>query len=1031
MTSPSTPPPAAPTFSETSTVQTWMRERLESLGWTYVPPGKVPRDRIDVLVEEWLIDALEVLNPEINGHPERIDEVMPLLRSVVLAAGTDGLVSANETMTVLLRGDHTVNYQGTAPDVYVPLRLIDFDDLSNNTFYVTDEVTYGPPGAGRRYDLVLWVNGIPLVVVETKTPVNATVSWLNAARDLTNVYQVEGPAFFVPNVLMVATEGRDFHYGGVGQGAEDWKQWGDSATPEDLDGFERVQVCVDGLLTPSRVLSMLANFTLFERLEDGAVIKLLARYPQVEAAELMHKRVLSDRARGLVSHYQGSGKTLLMAYLALMLLNDPKVGGPTILVVSDRIDLVEQTARQFRTAGTPRTSLADTKAELRAMLLQDKRGIVLTTIYRFEREDRQVTSAPVLNTRSNIIVLVDEAHRTTEGTFGDDMRAALPNARFFGLTGSPVADRERNTYKLFGDPNDPDFVLHEYTAGRSIADGMTVPIHVETRLVDYHLDKDALDQAFDKMADDESLSEEERDYLSGQAATVKTLVLNPARIRAVCADILDHFETKIAPLGMKAQVVAYDRELVVAYEAELNRLIAERGLPHETKVVMSTGGKNDPAGWAKYGISRSEENAIKRRFRDYRDPLAFVIVTAKFLTGFDAPIEQVMYLDKAMRKQTLFQAITRPNRRFTNPQTKQEKRHGLIVDYVGLGTQIAEALAPKDPTKGGRRDIDVAALVEEFKGRMTMIFSPRFDAVDRSDTGFVALQSAITAIGDKLGRDKFAREFTGIEALWEFLSPDPVLDAYKADYVWLAKVYEAIKPTGVSSDLLWARLGAKTLNLVHGNISKVAVAGTGLEEVVVDPEAIRALKEMVEKGQIDAPGGDKDRDYVNDPLTLDDVLDTIESRIKRRLESSGGHAVYKSLAEQIDKLRSQAMQRSEDSIEFLKKALQVAKTAVEAERLEDAGDLDESAAALLDPNIGALTQIVEEFKPEGTPVIVMDVVSDIDSIVKQVRFTGWRSTQDGDRLVRKELREKVLLKYGLPPTGPLFDNAYAYVAENY
>lgn len=242
-----------------------MRERLESLGWTYVRPDEVPRDRIDVFVDEWLIKALGVLNPEIPGHPERVDEVMPLLRSATLSAATDGLVSANERMTVLLRGDHTVKYVGT--DEHMPLRLIDFVNLGENTFYITDEVTYGPVGKGRRYDLVLWVNGIPLVVIETKTPVKSSVSWLNAARDLTNVYEVEGPAFFAPNVLMVATEGRDFHYGAVGQNAENWQQWGSTATAEDLDGFARVQVSVDGLLSPARVLSMLQSFALFERLE--------------------------------------------------------------------------------------------------------------------------------------------------------------------------------------------------------------------------------------------------------------------------------------------------------------------------------------------------------------------------------------------------------------------------------------------------------------------------------------------------------------------------------------------------------------------------------------------------------------------------------------------------------------------------------------------------------------------------------------------------------------------------------------------
>lgn len=1013
-------------FSESSTVQAWLIERLTSLGWTHVPGKEVPRERTGVLVEEWLIEALESVNSDIYGFPERVDEILPLLRMAVLAAGTEGLVSANEQMTALLRGAHTVKYVGT--EQYVPLRLIDFEDLSNNTFYVSDEVTYGPPGNARRFDVVLWVNGLPLVVIETKTPVNSNVSWLNGAKDLAKVYTVEHPAFFATNVLLAATEGRDFHYGAVGQIAEQWQQWGSTADPYDLDGFERVQRSVDLLLTPARVLSVLRDFTLFERLLGGGVRKLLPRYPQVEAAELIHQRVLSERKQGLIQHYQGTGKTLLMAFAALMLLNDEAVGGPTILVVSDRLDLVEQTTRQFKTAGTPRTVVAETKADLRQMLREDRRGIVLTTIFRFEREDRTQTVAPVLNERDNIIVLVDEAHRTNEGALGDDMRNALPNARFFGLTGTPISDADRNTFKLFGDPDDPGYVLHLYSMERSIADGASVPIHVETRLVDFHLDSQALDQAFEEMATEEALTDEQREFLSGKAAHVKTLLVNPERIRAVCADIVDHFEAKIAPLGMKAQVVAYDRELVVAYEAEIKRLLADRGLAHGVEVVMSVGtSKDEPAEFAQYALTRDEEARIKQHFADADDPLAFLVVTAKLLTGFDAPIEQVMYLDKPLRRHTLFQAITRTNRRFTHPQTGQEKRHGLVVDYIGLGTQIAEALKAADPDRGGKRPTDVDALATEFEARMAAILSPRFDGVDRSDTGFAALQSALQRLAGSEERNRFAREFTGVQTLWEFLSPNEALDAHKDDYSWLAKVYEAVKPTGVSNDLLWARLGAKTLALVHGHIANVHVTGTGLEEVVVDPDAIEAIRDMVKQGQLELPGGE-DRDLVDDPVTLDEVLDTIDARIKRRLESSG-HPIYRTLAEQIERLRQQAMKKAEDSIEFLKKALEVARTAVQAEKLEEEGRLDE-AESLLDPNIGALTQILEQYKPEGTPVIVEDVVRDIDTIVKQVRFTGWNSNQDGDRLVRKELRG-VLRRYGLPLTGPLFDNAYAYVSENY
>lgn len=441
-------------FSESSTVQKWLVDRLTAMGWSHMPGKQLMRANTEVLVEHTLVPSLKILNSEIHKAPDRIDEVLPLIRMTTLAAASEGLIAANERMVTLLRGHHTVKYVGT--EKYVPLRLIDFEDSSNNTYVVSDEVTFGPPGHERRFDLVLWVNGIPLVVVETKTPVKASVSWLNGARDLANLYTVEHPEFFAPNVLMAATEGRAFHYGAVGQKAENWLMWGSTADPYDLDGFERVNRSVDLLLTPARVLSVLRDFTLFEQAPGGLTRKLIPRYPQVEGAELIHQRVLSGGRQGLIWHYQGTGKTLLMAFAALLLLNDPAVGGPTVLVVLDRLDLIEQVERQFKTAGLPRVTTAETKQDLRRILREDQRGIVLTTIFRFE-------DAGLLNNRDNIVVLVDEAHRTTEGSLGDDMRKALPRARFFGLTGTPISDKERNTFKLFGDPGEalrPDRGLH-------------------------------------------------------------------------------------------------------------------------------------------------------------------------------------------------------------------------------------------------------------------------------------------------------------------------------------------------------------------------------------------------------------------------------------------------------------------------------------------------------------------------------------------------------------------------------------------
>jgi type I restriction enzyme R subunit len=1003
-------------FSESSTVQAWLVDRLVSLGWEHVRGDELPRATTDVVVEEWLIEALEVLNPGLEGTPERVGEILPLVRSTVLSAATDGLLAANERMTTLLRGQAFVKFVGETD--HTPIRVIDFKDLSQNSLVVAEEVTFGTPGNARRFDIVLFVNGFPLVVLETKTPVKSNVSWLNAARDIANVYEPERPTFFAPNVLCVATEGRELHYGAVGQPAESWLMWGSTADPYDLSGFERVKRSVDLLLTPGRVLSILQDFTLFEQVPGGGVRKLIPRYPQVEAAEAIVGRVLEGGRQGLVWHYQGTGKSLLMAFAALMLLNDEAVGGPTVLVVLDRLDLIEQIERQFKTAGLPRVTTATSKDDLRRILKDDRRGIVLTTIFRFE-------GAGELNTRDNIIVFVDEAHRTQEGNLGDYMRAALPNARFFGLTGTPISDKERNTFKLFGDPNDPGYVLNTYSMERSIADGASVPVHVESRLVDFHLDRTALDEAFDAMATEEGLTDEEREFLAGKAGHIKTILTDPDRIEAVCEDILNHFQHKVAPTGMKAQVVAFDRELVIAYENTLNRLIRDRGLPYETAVVMTVGtSKDEPAAWQTYSLDRAQEAHVKARFNDPDDPLAFIIVTAKLLTGFDAPIEQVQYLDKPLRRHTLFQAITRTNRRFTHPASGQDKTHGLIVDYIGLGNQIAQALKAADPEAGGKRPIQTDALAEEFTARLDLALD-RFDGLDRTQSSFEALQAALQRLTDSESRDAFAADFTAVAALWEFLNPHEVLDARKTDYKWLAQVYEAIKPTGVSNALLWHRLGPKTLALVHGHITNVTVTGTGLEEVIVDPDAIEAMRALVEQGELDL---DIDRDLLQDPVTVEEVISVIERRVKRLL-SEHEHTVYRSLAEQLERLRRQAITRAEDSIEFLKKALEVARLAVAAERLDAEGRLDE-AEHLLDPNIGALTQIVEQYKPRNTPIIVTDVVRDIDAIAKQVTYSGWNDSQPGDKEARKQIR-LVLQKYALPVTGPLFDNAYAYIRENY
>lgn len=1013
-------------FNEASTIQKAIVERLVGLRWTHVPGNQLDRTIDGVFIESELTAALVRLNPVIAEQPDRVDEVLPRLRVAALASVNEGLIAANERMTTWLRGHQTQKFLGL--ETYESVRLIDFDDLSNNRFFVSGpgfdqddisaEVTYGHGPQARRFDVVLWVNGLPLVVGETKSPVRQSESWLNAAKDIHDVYEVECATFFAPNLLSFATDGREFHYGAIGQPVAEWLMWGATTDPFDLEGGARVMRSVELLLTPARVLSILRDFTLYDRpVIDGRPtrIKLIPRYPQVEAAELIHERVLTpDRQRGLIWHYQGTGKTLLMAFAALKLLNDDDVGGPTVLIVLDRIDLVEQTVRQFQTAGLPRLRVAGTKEKLREMLAEGQRGIIVTTIFRFDK-------AGFLNDRDNIVVLIDEAHRTQEGSLASDMRQAIPNAQFFGLTGTPIADADRNTFKLFGDPNDPGFVLNQYSMERSIADGSSVPIHVEPRLVDFNIDREALDEAFAAMAEEERLDEGQRELLAERASSAKAFMRNPDRIRAVCADIVEHFHAKVDPLGLKAQIVAFDRELCVLYFEEITRLLAELGEDSEAAVVMTVGtAKSEPSEWReRFALTPEEEAKVKARFLDHGDPLRFLVVTAKLLTGFDAPIEGVMYLDKPLRLHTLFQAITRTNRRWTNPVTGQEKHYGLIVDYVGLGSEIAKSLRAADPEKGGKRPVDTDGLFAEFETAMAITLA-RFEGIDRTDFSFAALTAAQERVPPGEPRDAFAREFLTVHHLWEFLYPTPALNDHRSNYRWIAQVYESIQPTAVSDALLWHRLGAKTLALVHGHITDLKVTGTGLAEVIVDAETIEAIRQLALPGTHVVDDG---------PITVAEALDTIGERLRRRLDATNRHPVYVALSERLERLRRAQLDKASASVEFLRELLELAQQVTAAERAEDEGGVD-ALALLPDPNIGALTQIFREYSPPDAPVILESVVTDIDTIVRQVSFAGWNESQAGDRTVRKEVR-LVLKKYGLPTTGELFDRAYAYIRENY
>jgi type I restriction enzyme R subunit len=950
--------------------------RIDGLGWHYVTPAELPRQAHEILVEPYLRDTLIRLNPDVAANPGRADDVLYRLRAIVMGARSDGLVKANEEFSAWLLGERSMPFGANGE--HVTVRLIDFDDIENNSFVVTQQFIIRAGKTEKRADLVLLVNGIPLVLIEAKTPVRSSQSWLDAAIQVHDDYEKNVPELFVPNVFSVATEGKEFRYGSVRMPVGMWGPWRDGDGPQTLSVVEQAAA---SMLRPAMVLDMLGSFTAFATEKGKHRIKIIARYQQVDGVNKIIARVVAGQPRkGLIWHFQGSGKSLLMLFAARKLRLHPALKNPTVLVVVDRIDLDSQISGTFYAADMANMVRTESRKELAALLSMDARKVVITTIHKFAEADG------VLNDRDNIIVLVDEAHRTQEGDLGRKMRDALPNAFLFGLTGTPINRADKNTFYAFGADTDEGGYMSRYGLNDSIRDGATKELHFEPRLVDLHIDQEAIEEAYAELT--QGLTDEDRDRLGKAAAKMAILVKSPARISAICADIAKHFQEKVAPNGFGAQVVTFDRQSCLLYKRELDKYLP----PEVSDVVISV--KSGEPEYAPYKRDRDSEEKLLDRFRDPKDPLKIIIVTSKLLTGFDAPILQTMYLDKPLRDHTLLQAICRTNRPYG-----EQKTHGLIVDYLGVFDDVAQALQ-FDEASVKKAISNIAELINALPGVLQKCLA-YFAGVDRSLPGYAGLIAAQECVPNNDVRDAFAADFGVLARIWEALSPDPALTPFEADYRWLAQVYESLKPSTGTGRLLWHRLGAKTIELIHENVH-VDTVRDDLDTLVLDAELLEAV--------LGSPDPDKKAREVSVKLT-------------GRLRKHAGDPKFKALAERLEDLKNRHQQGLLLSIDFLKELLALAKDVVKTER-ETPEDED------LNRGKAALTALFEEASNGATPVMVKRVVDDIDDIVRQVRFDGWQATHAGEREVKKALRH-TLFKYKMHRDGELFERSYGYVREYY
>lgn len=950
-----------------------------STSWQYVPSVQLKREVKDVIVESLLKDALIRLNPDIAEDPNKADEILYKIRAIFLSVGTSGLVRANEELSAWLRGDKTMPFGEN--NEHISINFIDFDNLDKNTYIVTNQYTVQGK-AEKRPDLVMLVNGIPLVVGEFKTPVRPSISWLDGAIDIHDDYENTIPQLFVPNVFSFATEGKTFRYGSIRMPLELWGPWRD--TKGAASGLSEIKQAISGALNPKVILDMLLNFTLFATDKRKQRIKIIARYQQMEGANLIIDRVkIGKTKKGLIWHFQGSGKSLLMVFAAQKLRRSQELKSPTVLVVVDRVDLDTQITGTFNATEIPNVVSTDKRSELHDLLNKDTRKIIITTIFKFAE------AGGVLNERENIIVLVDEAHRTQEGDLGRKMRDALPNAFLFGLTGTPINKAERNTFWAFGAEEDEQGYMTRYTFQDSIRDKATLPLHFEPRLLNVHVERDLIDAEFDQMT--EHLSEDDRTSLVKEAAKMSAFLKSPARIETIVGDIVKHFQEKVDSQGFKAQIVTPDRYACDLYKQALDKILP----PEASAVVISTGGKGeeDTSLKEKYGMSKENQEKLLDNFRDPEHPLKFLIVTAKLLTGFDAPILQCMYLDKALKDHNLLQAICRTNRVY------KDKPYGLIVDYFGVFDDVAKALEFDDASV--RYIItNLNELKNQLQGAIDTCLK-HFHGIDRSVVGYEGLLLAQDCLNTDEKRDAYAADYTILGRIWEALSPDPILNKFQNDYTWLTQVYESVRPpSGETGRLLWHALGAQTMKLIHEHIHVQGVEDR-LEEIVLDAEVIEDLMKTSDKKK----------------------TKLIEIELTKRFLRHKGDPRFIALGQRLEELRDKAERGLINSIEFLKDLIELAKETVQAENEVETEKQRDGAKT-------ALTELFLELKTDQTPAIVERIVNDIDGIVKVVRFPGWQSTAAGEREIKQALR-KTLYKYALHKDNILFDKAYEYIRQYY
>jgi type I restriction enzyme R subunit len=934
-----------------------------NLGWQYVNPDEALRLRggeTHMVFREIFVSQLQKLNSDFADHLMAED-----------------IIKKIETVPATIEGNFTVwEYLKGLKTVFVPsekrernITLLDTHNIDRNIFQVTDEFRFTNGTRTIRQDIVFLINGIPLLFIETKAATR--VEGMSEALEQVKRYHRDCPELLAVLQAYAITHISKYYYSGTWNTSEkllfNWKE-------EAGGNFEQL---VKTFFDRERIVKLIADFILFTR-QDDELKKVVLRPHQMNAINKIVERAQDPaKHRGLVWHTQGSGKTYTMIVAAQKIIENSLFENPTVIMLVDRNELESQLFANITALGIGNVEVTESKEHLRELLSRDRRGLIVTMIHKFEGIPANV------NTRKNIFVLVDEAHRTTGGKLGNYLMGALPNATYIGFTGTPIDKTQygKGTFITFGIDDPPQGYLHKYSIAQSIEDGTTVPLYYTLAPNELRVEKEVLDKEFLDLAEAEGISDiEALNKVLEKAVTLRNMLKNRERVERVGSYIADHFKRYIEPMGYKAFVVGVDREACALYKEEL-----DKHLPPEYSEVVYSSSFNDPAELAKYQLSQTDEQRIRKAFRKSDEMPKILIVTEKLLTGFDAPILYCMYLDKPMRDHVLLQAIARVNRPYEDNEGRK-KSNGFVLDFVGIFENLENALAfDSQDIKGVIHDIGV--LKEKFKDTMQTAEKQYLNLIS-GKTQDKAVEAVLDYFMDEEKRQEFYRCFKQLSQLYEIISPDDFLRPYLDDYETLSRMFKIVRENydrGIPVDRDFTR---KTALLVQQHTTGSAIGPT-LDICEINEETLKRIE------------GSKASD-------TEKAFNLIKS-IERTVEQQGSTAPYLiSIAEKAELLIKLFEDRQMTTKETLEKLKEIIREINAAQK--------EQSEKAMSTEIFSVYWILKE---QGIPN-AEELANGLQTVFAQ--YPHWHKSERYEREIRNGLY-KALTKAGIQDVKRISDIA--------